>query len=245
MARRGWSTANYLKATSAVVTAYPFTMSAWCKTSILATQQTIMGLFDSGSSASAGGQCRLAVSSGNKVRAIVANTLAADTSTSISASTWFHALGVWTSNTLRAAFLNGAGKGTQTTSQVVASFDTTVIGCAVGSSTNEEFAPSGTGDLAEAVVYNVALSDVEALAISRGIHPFLIRGASIVAYWPIYGLTSPEPNRKSNASAAKMAITGALSASPHPNINTARAGLRYYFRGTTALTNTAQFFAVF
>ena len=76
--------------------------------------------------------------------------------------------------------------------------------------------PAGTGDLAEAAVWNVALTDAEVAALARGIHPFLIRPDALVAYWPILGRYSPEINLKSNS--ATMAIQGTLSQAAHPRI---------------------------
>jgi hypothetical protein len=50
------------------------------------------------------------------------------------------------------------------------------------------------GDLAEWAVWLAALDAAEMAALAKGVSPLLIRPAALVAYWPIHGSASPEPD---------------------------------------------------
>lgn len=218
MARSDWSTSNFLRCTTAIATATPLTMAAWCKTSITGSLQVICGLFSS-ADAFPFNQFLLYVDSTDKVAALTADAAVARqalTSTTISASTVFHACGVWASATDRRAFLNGGGKVTEATSLTPAGIDRTSIGVGDSSSASNPLAPAGTGSLAEVAIWNVALADADVASLALGVHPFMVRPDKLVAYWPMIGTYSPEINRKSNT--ATMAIQGSLSQSAHPRI---------------------------
>ena len=218
MSRRGWSTSNYVRYGVGMVTAAPLTMAVWAKTSVTGTAQVPMGLFSSGSAYNRN-SFRLEITTGNVVAAATASgggSSQAVSSTSISADTWFHACGVFASSTSRAAYLNGAGKGTEATSRVPSSVDRISIGVGEGTTAAQPLAPAGTGDIAEAALWNVALTDAEVASLATGISPLLIRPTSLVGYWPLIGVIDPEPNLFSNAS--KMFIQGSLSAAAHPRV---------------------------
>lgn len=218
MARRGWSTSNFLRCSSAVVTAAPVTIAAWGKTSISGTVQAMGGIFNSASTA----KHMLYVNGSNSISAVTddgaAAAAAASVSVTISANVWFHACGVWASATDRRAFLNGANKGTDATNLTPAGLNRTSIGVqdGVAADPSSPFAPAGTGDLAEVAIWNVALSDADVASLALGIHPFLVRPDKLVGYWDVLGYYSPENNRKSNT--ATMAIQGALSQSAHTRV---------------------------
>jgi hypothetical protein len=50
------------------------------------------------------------------------------------------------------------------------------------------------GSLAEAVIWDAALTDAEALMLGRGLSPLLVRPDNIQSYAPLYGIASPEPD---------------------------------------------------
>jgi hypothetical protein len=218
MARRGWSSTNFLRYSGGVATATPVTLCAWAKTSVTGTQQRLLGLFNSASGAGLN-QFSLAVSTGNAVRAQTgdgASSNAADSSTTISANTWFHACGVFASPTDRRAFLNGAGKGTETTSRTPSGINRTAAGLQDNTAASQPWAPAGTGDIAEAAAWNIALSDTDVAALATGVSPLLIHPEALVGYWPIIGNNSPENNLLSNTST--LSVQGSLSASAHPSV---------------------------
>lgn len=218
MARRGWSTSNFLRYAAGLITAAPLTIAAWAKTSITGSNQRIAGLWTSGSTATVN-TFQLLVTSANVVDAFTGDGVgssAALSSTTISANTWFHACAVFASATDRRAFLNGGGKGTNAVSRVPSGINRTSIGVGDGSAAALPFAPSGTGDIAEVAMWNVALTDAEVASLANAIPPFLVRPASLVAYWPLIGVHSPEINLKSNT--VVQSVQGTLSQAAHPRI---------------------------
>lgn len=54
------------------------------------------------------------------------------------------------------------------------------------------------GRLCEVAVWDVGLTDEECFALGYGVSPLLIRAASLVAYWPVFGLVMPEPDLSGN-----------------------------------------------
>lgn len=50
------------------------------------------------------------------------------------------------------------------------------------------------GRVAEAAIWNVALTASEVAALAKGVSPLQIRPASLQAYWPLIGRQSPEPD---------------------------------------------------
>ena len=113
------------------------------------------------------------------------------------ANVWFHVCGVFTSNTARAAFLNGGFKGTGATSVQPLSITVTAMGGL--------WVPSFTiasGDallcMADVAVWNVALTDAEVAALGRGMSPLFVRPSALQAYWPLETIANAGFNRVKN-----------------------------------------------
>lgn len=218
MARSGWSTSNYLRYASGLLTATPLTMACWAKTSVSAATQVLMSLNNS-ASATDRNEFLLYVRSTDAVSVVTADTAAsvASASTTITTGAWFHAAGVFASATSRAAYFNGANKGANSTSRTPSGINQTLIGVRNNAgSFIDPFAPAGAGVVAEAAIWNIALSDADIAALATGASPLLVHPESIVAYWPLIGNNSPENNRLSNTSV--MSISGSLSQAAHPRI---------------------------
>lgn len=225
MSRRGFSTTGpiLLRYAAAMATAVPLTMAAWGKTSVTGSQQYMLGLFRA-AAATDRDNFALRISGSNEVAAQTCDNAAASTalsSTTISANTWFHAAAVFTSATDRAAFLNGGGKGTNATSRTPAGIDRTSIGLQDNAAANRAFANGGTGDLAEVGLWSAALTDAEIAILAAGISPLAVRPASLIGYWPLLGVNSPEDNIVSNVSV--MSLVGAPTQAAHPRIIRPRA----------------------
>ena len=216
MSRTGWSATNFERYAGAIVTAAPVTISAWAWTSISsATKQKIAGIFNS---ASTGDNNSFIIQvDANKISAITggnSGTATASTTFGPSVNTWFHACGVFASASSRAAYINGGGKGTDATGTTPSGLNRTSIGKRDNAGAAEEFAPAGTGYIADVAIWNVALTDAEVLSLSTGISPLKIRPASLQFYSPMIGEGTGDPNLINAATA--MAIQGTLTQGPQP-----------------------------
>src|SRR3990170_1162498 len=173
------ASSQYLEVNVAVVTAVPFSMGCWFRSTATLTDQVLMGLCDK----DVGNQWHMLALSG------VADTVAADTrqvsevaaqtTTSYSVNTWHHTLGVWAAANDRRAYIDGGSKGTEATSLTPTGLDRLSIG-RIGDSTPGLYM---AGRIAEAAIWDVALSDAEALILARGFSPLFVRPASLVAYY--------------------------------------------------------------
>lgn len=129
----------------------------------------------------------------------------AETTAAITTNTWCHCCAVFSATNSRTAYLNGGNSATETTSLVPDAMLHQEIGCFWDGS-NAWGPVSGT--LAEATLWNVALTASEVVALAAGVPSLLVRPASIVGYWPIYGLDSPERDFNPGiASTARRALT--------------------------------------
>lgn len=200
------ASSQYLELAAAVLTATPFTMSAWFNTSSATTVQGIVGL---NASANTTNYFRLDVDAANKVRMGTSGTFTS-TSTTFSVGTWNHAAFVSIASNSRAVYLNGAGKATNTSGVTPSGLNLTDVGCDGGSSRSNYF----NGSIAEVGIWNVALTDQEVSALAAGALPHTVRPGKLVAYWPLWGLHSPEIDL--SGSAQNMVITGATAANHAP-----------------------------
>jgi hypothetical protein len=185
-------TTQYLSRTSAVVTGYPVTMACWANVDNLTARHGLMQL-----RRSADGFSDIVLvadgASADKILAAVEvppEGYDAATTAAFTANTWFHAAGVFASDTSRSAFLNGGSKGTDTMSLVLETLNATQIG---QWNYNDGVQLNYTnGRIAEAAIWNVALTDAEVSLLALGYSPLFVRPGSLVSYWPIIGRYSPE-----------------------------------------------------
>lgn len=96
----------------------------------------------------------------------------------VTAGRWNHLCAVFTSNSSRAMFINGANKGTDTTAVTTSSLTQFCIG--IEPNTGGYY----NGNIAGVAVWNVALTDAEVAMLASGISPLRIRPWSIVFYAP-------------------------------------------------------------
>ena len=103
------------------------------------------------------------------------------TSSKYSANVWQHVCGVWAASNDRRVFLNGGGKGTDTTDLSLTAPSRTSIG-RVGRLT-----PAGyfSGRICEVGFWNVGLSDDEVAILAKGFSPLFVRPENLVAYYPL------------------------------------------------------------
>ena len=99
-----------------------------------------------------------------------------------SLNTWFHAAGVFAANNSRIAYLNGEAGPEQTTNRVANDLDTTTIGAYMLEGANGYYL---TGRVAEAAVWNVALTAAEIAILAARYSPLFVRPQNLSAYWPL------------------------------------------------------------
>jgi hypothetical protein len=184
------ASSEYLTAASTPVTAVPLTMACWFRSSSATLFQGLMTVGQAGANEA----FRIAAAgntAGDPIRIVSVGsgtTRFADSSTGYSANVWAHACGVFTSTTSRAVYINGGSAGTNVQSSTPTGLNQVEIGRVDGTSPGSYM----EGRIAEAGLWNVALDVNEIAALARGISPRSVRPGSLVGYWPIWGIHSPE-----------------------------------------------------
>lgn len=175
------------------ITGYPISMFTWFYGDTFATNnRSLMGFFED-----QGGYndlIKFAILTNGAIELVTADATngyrVCTTTASPSTGVWNSTLGVWSSATSRAVYLNGGNKGTSTATSAVTFTDLNrfVIG-GFGMGTPYEIFD---GQIMHSAIWTAALDDQEALSLHNGILPTRIRPASLLAYWTIDGRTSPE-----------------------------------------------------
>lgn len=109
----------------------------------------------------------------------------ATTTTTANDTNWHHAAAVFTSATSRAAFLDGGGKGTSTTSRTPASSTRLRVG-SLHDTTSEMY-----GYVAYVAIWSIALSDAEVAQLAAGADPSSIQNAYLLWHCPMQVDESP------------------------------------------------------
>ena len=173
---------QYLNVASTPVSDYPLTMACLVNCDDISSDLIVMSVGDKDVSNhyhalmtnESGGTTYIAS------RAIAGGTPGTANSTSgISADTWHHACVVHTNSTSRAAFLDGGNKGTDATDRTPANLDATQISGRLDDAGAQPF----SGAVAEAAIWNVALTDFEVwLQAKLRLSPLWIRPQNLVFY---------------------------------------------------------------
>ncbi len=168
-------TSSCIVTASTLVTATPLTMACWFYVDNNAQNGTLMHIGNSASSH------RFVITTNGT--SITFNCIAPTPASAISAATipvgtWQHAAAVSISSTSRFIYLNGGGKVQNTTSRVPTGLNNIAIG-ATNSATRQIFFQ---GKIAEAAIWNEALTDDEVLSLSKGFAPSLVRPSNLKFY---------------------------------------------------------------
>lgn len=235
---RSFASASSQSASTGVITvpARPVTMACWFRPTTLSTVQVIFGFSDSGNNNLQ--RLRVGGASTNQLGAQEFNSPTneiAESSNTMSAGTWHHCGGVFASATSRSVYLDGT-KVTNTNSCTPTGLDRLLF-CR-----NAADLQFGNGRMAEAAVWDVALDDAEMTALAKGICPLLIRPASLVAYYPLVGNDSPEPDRWKNR--YDLTLTNGPTKADHPRIYYP-ATPHVFMPSAAAPANTGAMFAMF
>ena len=205
---------DLLRVGAAVVTTTPFTMACWFYPRNITGNHGLMGIETVGSNNNLHLLSAAGAVAGDPIRAWsrTSSSVSASTTTGFSANVWQHACGVWASATDRRVFLNGGSKGTNATNINPSGMNRTQIG--MDQSGTEEM----SGLIAEACIWNVALTDAEVLLLANGVHPWRIRASAIAAggYWPLYGTQTAEADFSGRGN--HLTVTEAIRGDHPPKI---------------------------
>lgn len=181
---------DWLGCETVPVVAPPFSMACWFNPDRVTHVEPLVGIYQSGGVSpnnSVHALQTLGTQAGDPLRAAsydgVASVFAAAvTTTGFTAGSWFHACGVWAATNDRRAFINGGSKGTNVTN--VAPVDMVKTALARDYQT---YLPHDyfDGFLAEAAIWNAALSDAEVAVLAAGYRPTFVRPQNLAAYWPL------------------------------------------------------------
>jgi len=175
------ASSQHLTTTSTPVTAPPLTMACWFNAKDVTTTGTLMGI-----GISAGGADQrynlfhAGTISGDPIRFFVSAT-SIDTTAGYSANTWNHACGVAVATNSRIVYLNGGNSATVTGEQAV--FTPTQI--TVGSRFLSSYGGFANALIAEAGIWNVALTADEIASLAKGMTCDKVRPQSLVYYAPL------------------------------------------------------------
>ena len=163
------------------------TFCAWVYTGVTGATQDIITI-NRGNSASFGDGFQLRLHTTNGVRARQCDTTicsAPTTSGTVATNTWTPVCAVFTSTTSRTAYVNGTASTTDTTSvNSPSNLTETDIGASVFNSTYSGFF---NGRIADAAIWNVALTQAEITSLSKGFVAPMIRPNALVMWVPMIG----------------------------------------------------------
>lgn len=182
MGRSFNGTTAYLSAATPVITALPFTFSAW----VFPTSATLTHGVISVTKAGTAGYLLLYLTSTGKVEMRVRSDASVDaqatTVASYAANRWQHVCGVVTSTTSRSVFLGGANK---ITSNAAGSTPTGLTLTGIGGRPGTTPATFFAGAIADAGIWNASLTDAEIASLASGTPTNRIRRESLVFHTPL------------------------------------------------------------
>lgn len=175
------ASSHYLSTAVAVPSAMPLTMACWFMVPDVNTEYSLMTRASAGNHRHAmrvrgdlaGDYLQLNASDGS--------TLEISTTTSVVANVWQHACVSIASSTSRTVYLNGGGKVTGT-GAITPATTSLWIGASNSSGSPTQFL---NGSIAEAAVWNTALTDEDVMALARGVCPASVMPSALVLYAPL------------------------------------------------------------
>ncbi len=207
--------AERLEVDSSPITAFPFSMSCWFNTDANTQGQSP---FFMGNKDVAAQRAYLSVRTNSVLRFSVTRaglSANAETVNTIANNTWHHGFGASAADNDHKVILDGdlVNMGTSVV-QIIDSiqfWDRTSIG-RLGDSTPGFYF---SGLVAECAIWNVELTNAEAVILSKGFCPLLVRPQSLVAYWPLFrGEEADALNDR--VGGLVLAAVGVIDAVAHP-----------------------------
>ncbi len=175
---------QFLSLGSAVVTAPPFTLSAWAEFDAIAANTGVIGVGDASSTRpyyllmlGSGDECQF------QARDDAGGFHFAQSSSDISVNTLHHMAAVVASSSSRSVYLDGGNKDTDSDDITITagSIDQTII----GKNSNNQGQWYMSGSIAEGAIWSAALTDAEIASLAARASPLLVRPQSLVSYWKL------------------------------------------------------------
>jgi len=184
MARGSFSTSNYLQLVAAPVAAVPLTMACWFRVGSGGNWQSLINL-NNPTAANGRNAFSLMRNDGNQIQIDTADGSSGVSATAgtVTTGAWHHAGGVFSAVNSRRAYFNGVGGSVESSSRTPSGLGRTTVGAK--NNNGSVIDASGNALIAEAAIWNVALSDEEMALLAKGIAPSLIRPQALVAYLPL------------------------------------------------------------
>jgi len=174
-----------LNTTSTPVSGVPVTLACWVKCDTLPSVQSC--IFGIGVNTTANSTyITLELQGNNRPQAVhrsVTTGTSSATTGSIVAGQWFHVCGVFETNSLRTLYWNGVASTANTNN--ITPFTATRIQIARRPNTNATGASFLTGNVAEAAVWNAALTQPEIASLAQGMTCDKIRPQNLAFYAPL------------------------------------------------------------
>ena len=205
------ASSQYLSNANAVVTAVPCSMAAWVYKDDTTNTGAVISIGASATVAHMTLRYNSSEDASAISRSVLAGANAAVSSGAGANNVWTHVAAVFASSTSRAAYRDGGNKGTNATDTTPLLLDRTHIGQEALSGGGNFF----SGRIAEAAIWNIALSDADVADLAKGYCPLLVRPDGLVAYWPLIGRASPEPDL---IGAFDMTLNAGPTQVEHPRI---------------------------
>jgi hypothetical protein len=227
------ASSQYLVKTSALISAYPYTISAWVNSDDANVNQSIFAVEEAGTT----NQIILQLVNGSLAPRLWTKGTGGSFATAgagFSPNTWNHVCGVAASSTSRTVYANAANPGTDTTAVTLGAMANTYIG-----RLNNGGSPTWymSGMIAEVALWNVALNLDEIVALSKKFSPRLIRPSALVGYWRLFGIDSPEKDWTKSGS--DFTVTNGPTKADHiPIIGPSRSRVGLFWVNLPASPNT-------
>lgn len=208
------ASSQYLLQASAPITAFPCSMACWFKSAELSNVKALMC---QARGSAAGDRIELRLSAAEAiVTAHIEGTAGEVTTThqtSFSSGVWTHAAGVWNGTGDHDVYKDGV-VGTNNTSGTDP-FPLSMDRIAIGARPSSTVANFMDGAIAEAALWNAALSAADIAALAKGLCPLFVRPDALVGYWPLIGNASPEVDLMGRR---ELTWTNAPTKADHPRI---------------------------
>jgi hypothetical protein len=201
------ASSQHISGTLASGFAFPLTLSALFRSTDIAAVRTVISIAETATNARfvafADG-----ASGGDPIQFATNINNPAFSTTGFSNGIWDMCAGIARGLTDKSAYINGGNRGNDTTANPTATLNTVGIGARFNSSFGVFF----QGDIAEAAIWNVDLTDAEIASLGKGFKPLRIRPQSLRFYAPIVR------NIQDLRGAITLTNNGSATVANHPRV---------------------------